>query len=63
MAFYMDFLDLIQSMSDVLMGFWDVHQGWEIVKSSSPLFSDRETITNAIGELLEYVQEEDKETY
>lgn len=63
MAFYMDFLDLIQSMSDVLMGFWDVHQGWEIVNASSPLFSDRETITNAIGELLEYVQEEDKETY
>lgn len=63
MASNMDFLNVIQSMSDVLVLFWDVHQGWEIVNANSLLFSDRKSISNAIEELLEYVQEEDKDTY
>ncbi|MGN0342679.1 MAG: putative bifunctional diguanylate cyclase/phosphodiesterase [Roseburia sp.] len=63
MASNMDFMNVIQSMSDVLVLFWDVHQGWEVVNANSALLSDRESISNAIEELLEYVQEEDKDTY
>lgn len=63
MAFNKDVLDVIQSMSDVLVMFWDVHKGWNIVNGNCLLLSGREPIKNALEELAEYVQEEDKETY
>lgn len=63
MASDMDIMDVMQSMSDVLVMIWDVHQGWSVVNGNSPLLSGKEKITNGFEELLECVQEEDKEIY
>lgn len=63
MAFSKEVIDVIQSMSDVLVIFWDVHQGWNIVNGNCLLLSGKEKITNALEDLLEYVQDEDKAAY
>ncbi len=63
MVFSKEVIDVIQSMSDVLVMFWDVHQGWNIINGNCLLLSGTEKITNALEDLLEYVQEEDKAAY
>jgi len=63
MVFSKEVIDVIQSMSDVLVMFWDVHQGWNIINGNCLLLSGKEKITNALEDLLEYVQEEDKAAY
>lgn len=63
MAFSKEVIDVIQSMSDVLVMFWDVHQGWNVVNGNCLLLSGKEKITNALEDLQECVQEEDKAAY
>ncbi len=63
MAASADILDVIQSMEDVLVMFWDVHQGWHVVNENSHLLFGRTNTVNALVELVDCVQEEDQETY
>lgn len=63
MAFSKEVIDVIQSMSDVLVMFWDVHHGWNVVNGNCLLLSGKEKISNALEELAECVQEEDKAAY
>lgn len=63
MAFSKEVIDVIQSMRDVLVMFWDVHQGWNVVNGNCLLLSGKEKITNALEDLQEYVQKEDKGVY
>lgn len=63
MAFKEDVLAVIQSMHGVLVMFWDVHQGWNVVNGNYMLLAGEKPVTNALEELLEYVVDEDKATY
>lgn len=58
-----DVLQVIQSLPDVLVMAWNVHEGWSILNENSFLLSDRRKVEDAFEELLEYVQEEDKAAY
>lgn len=63
MAFSKEVIDVIQSMSDVLVMFWDVHHGWNVINGNCLLLSGKEKISNALEDLSECVQEEDKAAY
>ncbi|MDE5863329.1 MAG: hypothetical protein K2H34_03170, partial [Lachnospiraceae bacterium] len=58
-----DMIDVILSMNNVLVMYWDVHHGWKIVNGNSMFFSGMESIPNALEGLSQYVLEEDKATY
>lgn len=55
--------DVIQSMQNVLVLYWDYASGWKILNGNSGLLSGKEKVENALAELAEYVQEEDRATY
>lgn len=63
MAFKDELLTVIQSMHGVLVMFWDVHQGWNVVNGGYMLLSGEKPVTNALEELLDCVADEDKATY
>ncbi len=63
MAFKEEVLTVIQSMKDVMVMFWDVHQGWNVVNGNYMLLAGKKPVVNALEELLEYVEEKDKDTY
>lgn len=63
MAFKEEVLAVIQSMQDVMVMFWDVHRGWNIVNGNYMLLAGEKPVTNALEELLAHVEDEDKATY
>ncbi|MCM1157472.1 MAG: GGDEF domain-containing phosphodiesterase [Bacteroidales bacterium] len=63
MAFSKEVINIIQSMNDVLVMFWDVNKGWNIVNGNCLLLSGKKTISNALEDLSRCVQAEDKATY
>lgn len=63
MAFQEELLAVIQAMPDVIVMFWDVHEGWNIVNGNYMLLSGKKPVSNALEELFEYVDEKDKATY
>lgn len=63
MAFKEEVLTVIQSMRDVMVMFWDVHQGWNIVNGNYMLLAGEKPVSNALEKLLDYVEESDKATY
>lgn len=63
MVFAKEVTDIVQSMKDVLVMYWDVRQGWNVINGNCMLLTGREKTTNALSELMECVQPEDRETY
>lgn len=56
-------LSVMQSMRNVLVLYWDEDTCWHVLNGNSGLLSEKKKITNALEELAEYVQEEDRATY
>ncbi len=63
MGFAEEVTDIIQTMKDVLVMYWDVRQGWNVINGNCMLLAGREKAANALSELMECVQPEDRETY
>lgn len=55
--------DVIQSMQNVLVLYWDYVSGWKILNKNSGLLSGKDKVEDALAGLLACVQEEDKATY
>lgn len=55
--------DVIRSMQNVLVLYWDHASGWKVLNQNSGLLSKKDKVENALTELSEYVQEEDRATY
>ena len=63
MAFKEEVLAVIQAIPDVIVMFWDVHNGWNVINGNYMLLSGEKPVSNALEELLQYVDEKDKATY
>lgn len=63
MGFAEEVTDIIRTMKDVLVMYWDVRQGWNVINGNCMLLAGREKAANALSELMECVQPEDRETY
>lgn len=63
MAFSKEILEVIESIDDIIVMFWDVEQGWKLINNHYGLAEPDEELSDGLQSLLQYVTDEDKETY